>query len=183
MAIYIKRSCPNCKFVFDNWALNYRKLGCPISTCPKCNTPIRSDHINEWELLSILKKIEFFIALFYTSFAFSIWSVLGMYLLSQIGYKEFFWQDNAPTINVAVVLGIVTVIIFIIRSHKFINSIKDSIERMRNVNYRKYLQSFGIIDTLPEITICNYCKNEVELNSRERILKEFICPHCNKRNS
>lgn len=34
-------------------------------------------------------------------------------------------------------------------------------------------------ELLPESVKCNSCKNEVELNYKERLEMEFICPECN----
>jgi uncharacterized RDD family membrane protein YckC len=38
-------------------------------------------------------------------------------------------------------------------------------------------------ELLPQLVKCNSCKNEVELNYKERLEMEFICPECNSPNS
>ncbi len=38
-------------------------------------------------------------------------------------------------------------------------------------------------ELLPEAVKCNSCNNEVELNYKERLEMEFICPECNSPNS
>lgn len=182
MAVYVKRSCPNCNYIFDNWAINYMYLGCPISSCPNCKIAIKNDHISEWELISDWQKLHYFFSFVYTSIAFSLPVVFLMYLFTKIGYEKYFWLNKQPTNFAFLVFGLTASIIFIVRIILFAKEIKKSKERMQDQTYRKYLRSYGIIDALNKINYCEFCTTEVELTLTERIEHKFICPECQKTN-
>lgn len=183
MAMYVKRSCPNCNYIFDNWTINYMYLGSPITTCLNCKIAIKNDHINEWELISELQKLHYFFSFIYTSVAFSLPIILIMFLLTKIGYKEYFWVNNEPTNISFLIFGFTAFIVFVVRMALFIKDIKKSNDRMKDHKYRAYLRSYGIIDAIDKITNCQYCDTEVELTLTERIEHKFICPECNKINT
>ena len=96
MTVYVKRSCPHCGSVIENWQRSYVAIGEPFLTCPACNKKVVVDHIEEWESKDLVDKGLF---IFKSIFAMTLYSI-ALYLFGisalQIVIKDkdiFFTQD------------------------------------------------------------------------------------------
>lgn len=94
-----------------------------------------------------------------------------------IRYQQYDWNKKMKTsINInEYYLPILMFIISLIISYHLILKIKSG-NRFVNIanESEKYL--------FPELVICYFCQEEIELEDRERLEGVFICPECDKKN-
>lgn len=138
MGRYVKKICPNCDYVIQNYTLDNTygmvDIGIPFEICPKCQTLLLKKNIKEFNMLTKFDYVRMW-----------FWNILSSLLLSGIisgaitalilkifnsnnGYYFFiFWT---------------TIFVYFIKNYYTTQKkqIKESKERLQNAEYKKLIE-------------------------------------------
>lgn len=151
MAIYVTRKCPKCKYSFERMALDWIAFGDPRIKCPRCGQIVVFKNIKEWKLRHPLMRFWIIVRHYtfhniaYTSGLVMLFFLLLALILSLFGksINEVIQEENSiffwTTISI-----IVFVIVAIYRHKGFIKEIRESNERMKNLEYAEKMKSISL---------------------------------------
>lgn len=130
MGRYVWRSCSNCGYRIESGVVHYVAIGNPLFTCPKCNASIRLNHINEWELMSLVGKIVHLLSSLKTALFLSVLTGFLISLIMKLVNQEI---DILTLFFISIIIAFTFTIIMVVRN------ILDSKKRMSEPEYRKML--------------------------------------------
>lgn len=139
MGTYTKDVCPNCNYDITGWKKNNEfwrdKIGEPFILCPKCKSNIRNMQYDEW--FKIEKKKKFILCYLMVDLLKSLlFSPLLAFLIEYVFEPE----------NLFISFIISPIILFVLHILLLRKNIKNSILRIKNINYLKFLYNMGYLN-------------------------------------
>jgi len=157
MAVYITRKCPHCDYAFENYSTAWTAFGDPLITCPSCRAGVIFPNIVEWDLLSREDKITLIFKNYVLSnLATGIGTGVALFIIFTIllgllgsSYNEYFGE-----IDTDLMLGLGALSLALLfgafRHFTFRNEVRESKQRMQDLQYRERMQELRKSQVLGE---------------------------------
>lgn len=141
MATSIKKTCPNCNHIIENWHLDngywILNIGNPIVICPSCKTILVDKNIKE----AIMLKWYDYLRIIISDIICSLVAAGLLLIFTIFVFKLNLTDENYLALYIVFLLVIATIII-----NKFNNDISKSKERTSDKSYYNLLKKLNLIN-------------------------------------
>lgn len=157
MATYVKKSCPHCGHVIQNWKMDngywITKIGEPFFMCPRCLKIIIDKKTKEYYMFTNVGIAFYIIKLIL--FALLVGMLIGVIV----------WQLLSQRVHYILIMGIFSLLAFLFFYYRFNKDVKESKKRTALASHANILLKLKLI---PASRVQDLINSIIDLSNEEK---------------